>query len=140
MEPTNQVRSIINCLTNDEDKRQELWLHYLSGNEPSTLETYLNKIDAVYSADSEIQSYLWDIFNNPPSDKFQVLLSELSEIEQSIVCLLALGLTVDQVSRYKGISRIRIKQVISIIRENDCWEELYGIKETSNGRREIRAK
>lgn len=132
MVPTNSVSNLINCLTNDEDKRQELWLYYLSGNEPSTLATHLSKLDQVYSIDSEIQSYLWDVFKDPPSDKFQVLLSKFSEVEQSIVCLLALGLTVSQVSGYKGISEIRIKRVISIIRENDCWEELYGIKEKAD--------
>jgi len=125
VEPTNQVRSLINCLTNDEDKRQELWLHYLSGNEPSTFASHLNKLDVVYSADSEIQSYLWDIFNNPPSDRFRKLLTEFSDIEQSIICLLALGLNVSQVSKYKGISEVRIRHVIDIIRYNDYWDEYF---------------
>lgn len=132
MVPTNSVSDLINCLTNDEDKRQELWLYYLSGNEPSTLATHLSKLDQVYSVDSEIQSYLWDVFKEPPSDKFHVLLSKFSEVEQSIMCLLALGLTVSQVSDYKGISEVRIKQVIAVIRYNDCWEELYGIKEKAD--------
>jgi hypothetical protein len=133
VKPISPVSNLINCLTNDEDKRQELWLHYLSGNDPSTLASHLEKMEQSYTLDSELQSLLWDIFSNPPSDKFKVLLSHFSEVEQSVVCLLALGLTVHQVSRYKGISEIRIKQVVSIIRENDCWEELYGIKKEAHG-------
>ena len=134
MKPETQVSQLINCLTNDEDKRQELWMHYLSGNEPSTLASHLYKIDREYTLDSEIQSYLWDIFKNPPSERFQTLLSHFSEIERSIVCLLALGLTVEQVSGYKGISQVRIQQVITVVRYNDCWSELYGIEEKTDGR------
>jgi hypothetical protein len=102
-------------------------MHYLSGNEPSTLALHLDKLDSEYTLDSEIQSYLWDIFKNPPSERFQTLLSHFSEIERSIVCLLALGLTVEQVSGYKGISMVRIQQVITVVRYNDIWEELYGV-------------
>ena len=137
MEPTSKVSSLINCLTNDEDKRQELWLHYLSGNDTATFARHLKKMDEEFLLDSELQSCLWDVFKNPPSDKFQVLLSQFSEVEKSILCLLALGLSVSQVSRYKGISEIRIKQVVSIIRENNCWEELYGIKKEAHGRRKV---
>ena len=140
METKNQVSNLINCLTNDEDERQELWLHYLNGNAPSSLSAYLEQSKKEFIADSEIQSHLWHVFRNPPSAKFQELLLRFSNIEQSIVCLLALGLTVCQISGYKGISEIRIKQVISVIKENNCWEELYGPEETTNRRRALRTK
>jgi hypothetical protein len=130
VKPTETVSNLINCLTNDEDQRQELWLHYLSGNAPSTFASYLDKVNKEFTADSELQQRLWDIFQNPPSHRFEVLLSRFSEVERSIVCLLALGLSVSEISGYKSISEIRIKHVISIIKDNDCWEELYGIKTT----------
>ena len=132
MEPTDQVSLLISNLTNNEDQRQELWAYYLEGNTESSLASYLAQINKEYDLESEIQSRLWRIVKNPPSEKFHELLSRFSEIERSVVVLLALGLTVAQVSGYKGISEIRIRQVISIIKENDCWEELYGIKETTN--------
>lgn len=132
MKTTEEVSSLINCLTKDEDERQELWAYYLSGNATSSFASYLDKINKEYSLDSEIQSHIWEILKNPPSEKFYDLLSRFSEVEQSIVALLALGFTVAHISGYKGISEIRIRQVISIIRENGCWEELYGIKETTN--------
>lgn len=139
MKPTDQVSQLISALTNDEDQRQELWAHYLSGNAESSLASYLAQINKEFSLESEIQAHLWRIAKNPPSEKFYDLLSRFSEVEQSIVTLLALGLTVAHISRYKGISEIRIRQVISIIRDNDCWEELYGIKETSDTGRKVRA-
>ena len=76
-----------------------------------------------------LQKYLWLALDNPPSDKFYDLLEHFSEVERSVIALLALGLEVDQVSGYKAISEIRIRQVISIIKDNNCWEEIYGLKE-----------
>lgn len=140
MKPTDQVSQLISSLTNDEDQRQELWAHYLSGNSESSLASYLDQINKQFDLESEIQSRLWRITQNPPSEKFHELLSRFSEIERSVVILLALGLTVSQVSGYKGISEIRIRQVVSIIKDNNCWEELYGIKETSDTGRKVRAE
>ena len=36
----------INRLTKDEDLRQELWLHFLEGNHPSTFQEHLAKIQS----------------------------------------------------------------------------------------------
>lgn len=38
------VAQEINRLTNDEDLRQELWIYFLEGNSPFTLESELNSI------------------------------------------------------------------------------------------------
>lgn len=139
MKATEQVSQLINCLTKDEDKRQELWVHYLSGHSPSSFASHLEKIDREYAVDQELQSKFHDILEHPPSDKFQELLSHLSSVECSIVCLLALGCDVHDLSRYKGISDIRIRQVISIIKEHDCWEKVYA-KETADRRGKIRVR
>jgi hypothetical protein len=138
--PTEEVNLLISSLTNDEDQRQELWAHYLNGNAPSSLASHLEHIQEEDAIEVELQSQLYRLFKAPPSDKLHELLSHFSPIEQSIVCLLALGLSIEQVSGYKRISEVRIRQVISIIRENDCWEELYGIKEEINTRREVRTE
>ena len=127
MSPTEQVSKLINCLTKDEDQRQDLWVHYLSGHCPSTFASHLEKLNKEYSIDSDMQAVLWDVFVNPPSDKFKELLNNFSPIEQSIVCLLAIGLTISELSQYKGISEVRIRHVIQVIRYNGCWEELYGV-------------
>lgn len=140
MSPTDQVSQLINCLTNDEDKRQDLWVHYLSGHSPSTFANHLDNLNKELSADLYLRELLWEVYKNPPSDKFKQLLDNFSDIEQSVVCLLALGLTVSELSEYKGISEIRIKHVISVVKEKDCWEELYGVKETIDRRRAIRSK
>lgn len=140
MDPTRQVSNLINLLTEDEDQRQDLWVHYLSGNPLSTLASHLDKMNKEFSIDSELQASLWQAFQDPPSDKFSSLLSQLSNVEQSIVCLLALGLAVSEISSYKGISQVRIRQVIEVIRYNSAWKEIYGTKETTDRRGTLRAK
>jgi hypothetical protein len=133
----DQVNILINRLTNDEDQRQDLWIHYLSGHSPESLTSYIDQLNIESQMEREVQARLWYIFKNPPSDKFFELLSVLSETEQSVACLLALGLTVSQLSKYKGISETRIRQVISVMGDSDCWEKLYA-EEKTNRRRALR--
>ena len=132
MNPTETVNSLINCLTNDEDQRQDLWVHYLNGNPPSSFASYLSKINKEFNADTELQERLWQVSRRDDSSKFQELLSNFSDIEQSVLCLLALGLSVSRISSYKGISEVRIRQLIAIVRYNKVWEETYGIKEETD--------
>jgi hypothetical protein len=132
--PQDQVNSLINCLTNDEDQRQDLWVYYLSGHLPDSLSSYLDQLNTESSVERQVQAQLWYIFKNPPSDKFFELLSKLSETEQSMACLLALGLTVSQLSKYKSISEVRIRQVIAVMSDNDCWEQLYAEEKTDRRR------
>jgi hypothetical protein len=139
MEPADKVSSLITHLTSDEDLQQDLWVHYLSGHPADALAAYLEKLKMETAIEREIQARLWYVFRNPPSEKFTKLLASLSELEQSVACLLTLGLTVDKISKYKGISEIRIRQVISVMRDNDCWEQLYA-EEKANGRRTPRSK
>jgi hypothetical protein len=129
-----QISNLINRLTDDEDHRQNLWVHYLSGHSPDSFASHLEKISSENLVEREFQAELWHAFKNPPSDKFFQLLSRLSNLEQSVACLLALGLTVSQISRYKGITEIRIRQVISVMVDDDCWEGLYA-EEKANRRR-----
>jgi hypothetical protein len=121
--PTDKVSQLINCLTKDEDQRQDLWVYYLSGNAETSFSSHLDKLNREFNIDSQLQELLWAAFKNPPSDKFKELLSNFSEVEQSVVCLLALGLTVSQLSKYKGISEVRIRHVITVIRYNECWHD-----------------
>ena len=131
--PQDQVNSLINHLTDDEDQRQSLWVHYLSGNPTHSFVSHLEKIRAESIIECELQARLWHVLKNPPSEKFTKLLSSLSNTEQSVACLLALGLTISQISKYKEVNEVRIRQVISVMRDNDCWEELYAKEKIDRG-------
>jgi hypothetical protein len=126
---TQEVSRLINCLTNDEDSRQDLWVHYLSGNSSESFVVHLEEISQECSQDDKIKANLWDLFKNPPSDRFYTMLGNFSQFEQSVICLLMLGLTLSEISGYKGLSEIRIRQVVYSIKSNKCWETLYGIKD-----------
>jgi hypothetical protein len=128
-----QVSSLINYLTNDEDLRQELWVHYLSGNPVESFSTQLNKLHFEYSQDAQLKKNIWFLIKNPPQDNLIKFLENFTEFERSIICLIMLDLSPKKISEAKGISEVRIRQVISTIRYNSIWSR-YGIKEELIGR------
>lgn len=129
MRPTDEVNSLINCLTNDEDIRQDLWVCYLSGTPVESFESRLERIKVEYSDDLELRKSLWQLINDPPSEALSVVLQEnFTDFERSIICCLMLGLTASKISCIKGISEVRIRQSIATIRYNTVWksyEKLY---------------
>lgn len=140
MRPTDEVNTLINCLTNDEDLRQDLWVCYLSGTPVESFESRLKRIKVEYSDDIELQKSIWLLIENPPSETLSAVLQEnFTDYERSIICCLMLGLEISKISNIKGISEVRIRQSIATIRYNDCWEVIYGTKEKSNRRRTIRS-
>lgn len=126
-----EISSLINCLTSDEDQRQELWVHYLSGNDVESFASRLDKIRVEYSADLELRKSIWQLINNPPSNKLMSIIDNFTEFERSLICLLMLGLCANKISIVKGISEVRIRQSIASIRYNQCWS-IYGIEKELN--------
>ena len=122
MGPLNLVSNLINSLSNDEDVRQDLWVYYLSGSAPESLETYLGRIKAEYSEDKELQKALWQLIYHPPSEKLSdIIESNFTDYERTVICCLMLGLDVGKISEIKGISEVRIRQSIATIRYNKIW-------------------
>lgn len=140
MEPTDKVSNLINCLTNDEDLRQDLWVSYLSGSPVESFESRLERIKVEYSDHIKLREAIWDLIKNPIPEKLEQMLNNtFTDYERSIITCLMLGLSVDEISRGKGISEVRIRQSIATIRYNRCWEVMYGTKEKLNRRRKIRS-
>ena len=140
MRPTNEVNSLINCLTNDEDIRQDLWVCYLSGTPVELFESHLERIKVEYCDDIELQKSIWFLIKNPPSEALSTVLQEnFTDYERTIICCLMLGLTTSKISNIKGISEVRIRQTLATIRYNAIWEVIYGTKEKSDRRRTIRS-
>lgn len=140
MGPLNEVSNLINCLSNDDDVRQDLWVHYLSGTPVESLEARLVRIKAEYSDDIELQKSIWNLIKNPPPEELSTLIAaNFTDYERNIIFCLMLGLTAGKISEIKGISQVRIRQSIATIRYNKCWEEAYGIKEKPDRRRKIRS-
>jgi|GEM_PF-5056844 len=127
-----KVSTLINCLTNNEDLRQELWVHYLSGNSVDTFADHLHRLSLEHSIDEKLRNAVIDAIHNPPSEQLKSVLERFSEFEQSIMCLLALGLNSTEVSGYKKISDVRIRQTIDSIASSPCWKDIYGIEEKTD--------
>ena len=121
------VQLLINNLTSDEDHRQELWLHYISGNSPCTFEEKLNKIKEEHEKHDRFIKALDSLYDNPPTPQLISFLCNFSDFERSVMFLLLLGFSVEDVSKYKEISRIRIEQTIFSIKGHTAWKK-YGIK------------
>ena len=129
MKTTAEVSHLINCLTNDDDLRQELWVHYLDGNPVESFTSHLEKIATTLEDDKVVRQSLWDLLKNPPNEDFQDFLNNFTDFERSVIIVLMLGLSIEKISLHKGISQVRIRQAITAIRYNNAWEVYYGIKE-----------
>lgn len=118
MKTVANVEEAINFLTKDEDLRQEMWVHYLRGNDVSTFPAHFKKISLECSEDMQLKKAIWMLMKNPPSDNFMNVVHNFTDFEKSIICLIMLGLSVEKIAEYKGIDKVRIRQAISTIRYN----------------------
>ena len=118
------IQELINKLTDDEDYRQELWCFFLKYLDCRLLPPQLAKIKLEQKVLSRFQSLISAFLQNPPSPQLVNILSELSDIESSIVHLLMLGLSPTEISKYKGISQIRILQLITALRKSKVWRQI----------------
>lgn len=118
-----QIKELIENLTPDEDLRQELWLHFLSGAATSSFENHLETIRIHNRIINELQQKT-HIFVRLSDDKIATLLENFPDIEKSIIYLLSLGLDPLEISKYKGISLVMINQAILSINLSKVWNEL----------------
>jgi hypothetical protein len=121
---TAETVSLINHLTTDNDERQELWAHYLENSDVSALSDYLEQIRKQYSEDRLLQITVWRQLENPSDFNLQWVFDHFTDLEQSIIQLLILGVSVRDISSIKNVGLMRLRHIISIIRENPAWEEL----------------
>lgn len=137
MKQTETVSTYINSLTKDEDTRQNLWLHYLNGAPIESLNKYLLSINADQLIENQLRKNIHYLTFILKSKELSDILSNFSDFEKSLICLLILGLKPYEISTIKGISEVRIEQSIASIRYNSCWELYYGSEKTPDRRREI---
>lgn len=127
------VSQIINLLTKNEDHRQDLWVHYLSGNSIESLSSHLQKIVDDYSEHDQLKHNIQIAMNNPLPQPFLDFLSTFSDFERTTMYMLMLGFTIEQISKYKGISEVRIRQTLSNIGYNEGWRNFNGAQKKPNG-------
>lgn len=126
MRSLDEVSNLINCLSNDEDTRQDLWVHYLSGNTVESFNARLKRIQIENGIEIELQHAIWQLLENPIPEQLSDLIKiNFTDYERSVICCLMLGLDSGKISEIKGISQVRIKQTLATIRYNKVWNEYY---------------
>lgn len=119
------VLELINSLTEDEDLRQELWVHYLSDRAYSSLENRLEFLQIYQKVNCDNQYLLETFTTHPLSEVCDAAIAVLEPVERHVVYLLVLGLSPDEIAKYKGIGEIRVNQVITSIQASPTWMQLF---------------
>ena len=126
--PTNQklksLLRLINKLTQDEDTKQDLLLLYLEGNtSQASIEKLAAKVNITQSVEAN-RALIDLLINSNHSDSLIALLESLTDQQREAVLLHSSGVSFDDISRYNGISRQKVEQLIKSIGFK------YGSKET----------
>lgn len=121
---TAEMVSLIDHLTKDKDEQQELWTHYLENSDISALSDYLQQIREQYNEEQLLQITVWKKLDNPSDFNLQWIFEHFTDLEQSVIQLLILGVPLQDISSIKTIGLMRLRHVISVIRENPAWREL----------------
>ena len=93
------------------------------------LSNRLNKIRILFSEEKLLQITIWRRTYGASELKLLYLFDQFTDLEQSIMRLLALGASLEQISSIKSVGVAPIRHAISIIRENDVWKEINGPKD-----------
>ena len=118
------IKQLINSLTEDDDLRQELWVHFLSGH-PSPSFIYQLEILMIYRRVVEDFQYKMATFlKHPLTPKMEKALLILAPTERRIIYLLMCGLSPEEIARYKSISVVKVYQAITSIRSSPAWRDL----------------
>ena len=112
----------INQLTSDEDKRQDLWVAFLSGVPQDSLPTYLPAQRAHENIEDSFKQEINQLLHSPPPQAF---IDYLTETERVIVCLLMIGCDLGTISKYNGISEVRIRQIMVALKDSKAREKLW---------------
>ena len=115
----------INALTSNEDLRQDLWVAYLSGAPSDTFSSELKKIRQKLDSVEEVKIASQLLIQQPLSKKAQDIIAKFSDVECRVMCYLALGMSIDFISKYNNISRIRVLQLISTIKNSCEWKDYF---------------
>lgn len=123
------VQRKIETLSQDEDERQDLWVAYLE--DPYfDLSSRFIEIKSRNDANDTILSNLINYLQSPPTSEMLELLDNFTELERSVMILLVIGFTKEQVSKYKMIEMLRLQQMINNISTHPIWEKALAKKET----------
>lgn len=128
------IYRLISVLTKNKDLQQDLWVSYLSGEIDSTFSKKLQQLSIVDDIEKRALTNFQKILNlNIPQD----MLSQLSDLQCSILYMTILGYSIEQVSRYNGVEKALIYEEMVNLTKHSIWIQ-YGAKKTPKSRSKIR--
>lgn len=131
------IKEKIDRLSANEDDRQDLWVRYLE-NPDSDLYNNIEDISFRNSTRDRIADDIVNLYTSTLKVGFvQNILSNFTDLERSIIVLILLGLSNEQISRYKMIGLLRLSQTLHNISLHPVWETLR-VKEKAQLRAEAR--
>lgn len=123
------IQRKIETLSQDEDERQDLWVAYLE--DPYfDLSSRFIEIKNRNDTNDIILTNLINYLQSPPTSEMLELLDNFTDLERSVMILLVIGFTKEQVSKYKMIETLRLQQMINNISTHPIWEKTLAKKET----------
>jgi len=112
---------IITELTCDEELQSELWI--LMSQDPKMLpEDALSLAVSNLNRQNETYYTLAALLNKQPRSHTVALLDSLEEIERSVLSMIMLGISKENILRYNYLSHIRYNQLIGAILSSGAWE------------------
>src|SRR5687768_9509202 len=126
MKVTETIQTI-QSLTLDEDEQQELWVRCLeTGDDVDTLSKHLDQIRKEFSEERLLAVTLWKQVNTDKDHKLLDLFNYFTDLEQSVMRLLILGVSLQEISGITRISMVRLRHIVAIIREQEVWGTING--------------
>ena len=123
------IQRKIETLSQDEDERQDLWVAYLE--DPYfDLSSRFIEIKNRNDANDIVLTNLINYLQSPPTSEMLELLDNFTDLERSVMILLVIGFTKEQVSKYKMIETLRLQQMVNNISTHPIWEKTLAKKET----------
>lgn len=121
------VYQLISALTKNEDLRQDLWVAYLSKDIPSTFTNKLKQLSQQQELNKHCSDNISKILElNIPEEA----LNELSDLQRSILLMVVLGYSLEQISEYNGVKQVTINREMVSLSKHPVWVT-YGIKKES---------
>lgn len=121
MDSEKKIYQLIQDITNDEDHRQELYLYYLSTNSEESIDIRLSQIEKRHNIEDKIQIDDKTLMNIANMD---YIVDNFSDIENMVLCMIMLGMSVDDMALYMSVNINKINSIILSIKNNDIWTNL----------------
>lgn len=117
------IKTKIEAITSDEDQRNDLWVAVLENKSDSLLDDPQEILNRSSYACAQEDLFLF--LKEQPSVKLTECLERFSAVEKTIMFMIMLGFSSNQISEYKIISQVRLEQMIRTIAAHPIWEKYF---------------